>query len=51
MGPLFSVLVTALAGAALAVVATFTGVQLIGDGSSDEGAISAPLVQYGSRLP
>jgi len=51
MTPLFSVIVSAFAGAGLAVIVTFTGVQLVGDGSSDEGAISAPLVQYGSRLP
>lgn len=51
MTPLFSVVLSAFAGAALAVVVTFTGVQLVGDGSSDKGAISSPLVQYGSRLP
>lgn len=49
MTPLISVLLSAVAGVALAGVAAFTGVQVVGDGSSDQGAISAPLVQYGSR--
>lgn len=49
MTPLISVFLSAVAGMALAGVATFTGVQLVGDGSSDQGAISAPLVQYGTR--
>ena len=51
MTPLLSVLFSGLAGALLAGIATFTGIQVIGDGSSDQGAISAPLVEYGSRLP
>lgn len=51
MTPLFSVVLSAFAGVALAGVATFTGVQVIGDGSAGDGAISAPLVQYGSRTP
>lgn len=47
--PILTVLVSAVAGVALAATGTFTLVQMVGDGSSDQGAISAPLVEYGAR--
>ncbi|HUW17377.1 MAG: hypothetical protein OEV62_07275 [Actinomycetota bacterium] len=47
--PIVSMIVSAVAGVALAATGAFTLVQVTGDGSSDQGAISAPLVEYGAR--
>jgi hypothetical protein len=49
MPALIAVLLSALAGVLLAGLTTFTALQLAGDGSSNDPAISAPLVQYGTR--
>ena len=49
MGALFGLIASVVAGVLLAVTTGFTALQLTGGDTSNDPALSAPLVLYGQR--